>query len=809
MVSGSQLTYRTATTVLRSPRVAVVIPGYGDWRGWVRRAVTAISRHWGGGGYILVPVDSDGGIHPDVLDVAVRYDPDYIARLDEAADVWFELAPDGLRFPGTEGMSEAAYDDMLRASPVTPTWAESATRVLLERCSPLSYARETRKITVHRVSSTDVSPPAEFLSAPPRGYDRPIAALAASTRWEDDVSLFALARTGAPAPDDDDRPEPSSDDLLRWVISADPADAPEGLLWFPSTEYSVLAKDSKPWFEAASPNLVTVWSWHNQDAAAVVIGDTVDDFAMAYALDRMLGYALWLTPDAITKRFPESFELQLRLKTAWDRISPYESVPTFSTSLSETQVHALVGRLQNPVYVISEPSPEDVDERDYEAHLVVRRPMLQDGAFRTLALSDHLGEQIAVPAFEDDDGTVRLQTGMASLLPEGPTEMLPLNRHGSPQWIVDVSVENRPTPAGRGLPAKYVLADGANDMTTLIRSSNAGVSFLAATLGFVTSTQVLSSRLASPRINQLGMFSWVRAMAERKQMTVSLSTPGRFADLLSHRLGSRQKLIDLVSGPLHPFLVEFVPGGAKSSREAFPDESGMVLNSQHVILRFEALTRLTPQLSDTRRRELVDELLRTGLLRQGLALNCADCGTFDFVSIDDLSQRFECKTCGAMNDFAAPRWKSLSNEPTWHYDLHRAFTKLLAGNGDVPLLAAHHLSNNGWSYYDTGEVEFTTAAGKVEFEIDLIAHTRGQVIVVEAKSAGTLGTGRARHDTICKRFEAARLLNADRVLFATTAPEWSVEDRRVASRIAEYDYRGIELDFVAGLAPVLTGDAAG
>ncbi|MFE4950160.1 hypothetical protein ACFQ9V_08615 [Leifsonia sp. NPDC056665] len=800
-MTTEQLRYRTATTALRCPRVVVLVPGFGDWRGWMRLAIKAASAHWGGGGYIYIPVSSEGKIHPDLLMAAIAYDPDYIAILQEGVPAWRALAPDRLQLPPQVGLSDDEYHQMLEASPVRDDWARAASADLVAACTPLGYARKVPAGPPRHISSSTPLSPQPFLPAPPPGYDRPYAALVASANWPGDINLMALARTGTPETSDQ-RDQPVESTLLKWVISQAAGDAPEELLWFSSMTLSTPARNHNTWFGTASPNLNVMWAGIQGDQAAVIVGDTADDFALAVALDRMLGYALWLTEDIVQKHIVRSPDLQYSLQQTWEIISPFSAVPLWSTSLDDDHLSDVKTQMRvfsNSIHV------QDLSDADSDVvgDIIIRRPRMRMSGLRTLAMSDHLGEPLALPISEDDDGTLHVQTPVSSLLPEVHPDKMPLNSFGSPQWIVDVTVEGQITPTGRGLPSRWVVDDGDENATTVIRSSRAGVSFLAASLGVVSANQVLASRLASPRIRQLGMYSWVQAMAESSGVDARLSRPGRFANLVANRLGSRKRLVDLVASPMHPFLREFLPmRKGSSSAEVFPEDDGMLVNARQRILAYEALERLTPDVQPDLRRTWIDELLKARLLRQGLALNCEECALFNFISLDDIRQQFECKTCGALNEFAAARWKSITAEPRWFYDLHPALASLLADNGDVPLLAAHRLSAGARRYADTGEVEFRSLSDtSLNFEIDLIAHIDDQVVVLEAKTNGSLETGKSRHRLIMKRFRAAELLRADKVVFATTASEWTGDSEAIANKIARHSFPRIEVQFIAGLGP--------
>ena len=80
---------------------------------------------------------------------------------------------------------------------------------------------------------------------------------------------------------------------------------------------------------------------------------------------------------------------------------------------------------------------------------------------------------------------------------------------------------------------------------------------------------------------------------------------------------------------------------------AFPNDDGVVIDGRFRFLKFSAFERLGQPLGWKDLRKLIDELLQARLLRQGLLLDCEECGGLSFVSIDDVRQDLRCDRCGA------------------------------------------------------------------------------------------------------------------------------------------------------------------
>lgn len=63
---------------LRAPRLALLVPGWGDWHFMARNGIHAITQMWGGAGWLVVPVVS-ADVNPALLAALREYDPDYVA----------------------------------------------------------------------------------------------------------------------------------------------------------------------------------------------------------------------------------------------------------------------------------------------------------------------------------------------------------------------------------------------------------------------------------------------------------------------------------------------------------------------------------------------------------------------------------------------------------------------------------------------------------------------------------------------------------------------------------------------------------
>ncbi|MDR6905049.1 hypothetical protein J2X63_000735 [Agromyces sp. 3263] len=753
------LAYRTATTILRPPRVAVLFYGGTSWQAWARLALEAVSVRWGGGGYILVPYGEDGVVHPTIINTVRTYDPDELAILIHDVATWHRLSPDVVGPRPDE--DPCAWEARLAAAadePVADAWAKKATESLAAVVTPLAHSRLTPhplRISVggsnggdwhHRVDENSVIGTRSVVGA--------------TTEWDGDVALWALAKTGSPPHSEPTRPAPADEDLLDWLLDPSAGEAPEPLIWQHSRE-STSEIRADTWFEAASPTLTRISTGWNPVKRVLVLGDTAEDFALALALDRILGFAIWLSNDATSV-----MDAAPRLKLHLHGVLGFDASDVHVTTVSKTPADAQDAL--NSMTIRGQLLINDVEVTSGSSSLGVSKALPEFGSgLSTLAIADGVGASYVVPVFESPDGTVRLAAPFEAPLPPGPESGLPLDQNGQPAWVVDVQISPRSMPPGRQLPAAEIVASENLATATLLRNARDGITFRAASFGFVAGNSVLHSRLARPHLRQLGLYSWVQAMARRHNLNATYSKAGQYSELVARRLGGRVRLVELAAGGQQAAFSEFRSAASpKKSSDAFPCGDGVLLGLSPY-LTFAAFRRVLGSISDAPIRALLDELLRARLLRRGLVLGCEECGSPSFVSIDDLAQVYECSHCGARNDFIGAQWRRPMDEPVWHYDLHKAFRGLVDEHGMEVLRAAARVGGATDAALTTSEVVFTDADGKPMYEIDLIAFVNGQVTVGEVKSSGNMGSGAALRTAVKKRLDAAEILQADEVLFAT------------------------------------------
>jgi hypothetical protein len=768
-----EIGFLSASLCLRPPRVAIVFPSDHRWRDWAMTALAVASEYWGGGGFILVPFDpTTGTANIEFADVVRAYDPDHIVTLQISLPTWEDWYPGLLNWNGVTDTEERkrliANAHFMQADPA----ANKAREQVASWCSPMRVGRANADPTKRPMEVFQTiqhrKEPDLFAQGLPPAVPPTGARLAASRQWRSDLGLLAAMRVGVASAESEARPDPEPDDL-NWLTGGRD-DAPTSLIWNLDQIPTSSSVGLEPW-SFVDQGLTRVGRGWQADGVAVVIGDTGEDFALAVAYERILGAAIWLTPALLDDKPIFARNVQAAtgpMITELDR-NAYQMALT-STSVSKRYLDGLAKRLRWPSVLITvdgKPEPP-VAEQDT---VQVRRAIIKRGFF-DLLVDEHVGATLSLPVSKMADGTQIAQSGIETPVPS--KLLFPESSGWVPYWYVDVSLAGDSSPAGSDVPSSaLVVRDGPIPDVTA-RASKDGVSFNPRSMGFVSSGALFASRISRPRLRGLSVMAWAAAMAERDELGVRISFPGRQAELVSARLGSRQSLLNLVADGNLAMLRAFVRYEARPKPEQRDPE--VVVIGLDPYLSFEAINRLLPG-AESEAIDLVDRLIATRILRRGLILDCAECGRPSFVDVERLGQRFECPQCASMNDLVSRRWKEKRPEPRWFYDLYATFRELLEKHGDVVLLAASRLQRTHRGYADSPELEFfDLSTGKLVAEVDVVANVDREVVIVEAKANGRFKSKNVRIEQSAKLLRVARVLRADSIVLATTLDNWNQTD---------------------------------
>lgn len=752
-----------------------------------------------------MPYDAAGNISDRMLRAVACFDPDHILQLTPTLQEWERLAPGFLRFNDIDGQPLPPEDvaSMLSngGKHVHEDPAGDRARALLEAwCTPLwspgssrggaGEPRYQHRSTIQSDGTSGLVTSSSIVSESFSAY------VAVPRHWESDTALVLASLWGI-VEADEAREELDPHVMLRNVLRAPERRLVDGALWAGLPGSRAVSR-----FDVLDAGVAVFETGYLDHRGAVVIGDSVEDFAYAQACRVLQGFGLWL-PTAL---FADDVFLSATVPMIQDCHPVYgdeRRLPSYaSTSLDDEAVDRYLRRLDEAITgPFIAPAPRN--------HIA--RTQLPDlaGPRQVRAYPDDVDVPSTVAVDRDNDGTLTMTTPYVLPSPQSEGYF-----GGSlPAWLVDVWVDDSPAPQGRSVGPAAFVAPIRGWQESLVRSSRDGISVMAASFGFVLAGAVKHTRLARPTLVSPGMKAWAEAMAAEKSLTVRSSPPGNNAEIVARRLGGRELLIDLVNGPMHPALALFAETG-ESGNQRRSRLNAMTAQQRALQPRWigniayaslDAMRDATTLSSPEPVVELLDQLIHADLVRRGVITSCADCRRRSFIPVDRLGRSYECPRCGAGNALTSTRWES-GVEPTWYFDLHTAIRQVMSERGDVPLLAAQHLKASARRYADVGELEFLRDGSPIA-EIDLIAHVDGQVVVVEAKASGNLSEQKASTTakrTAAKIADVARTVRADRVVLATTKDTWKASDLPLLQEALNHrfgPYPAPRVDALTGLAP--------
>ncbi|MDV6297425.1 hypothetical protein OCS65_28625 (plasmid) [Rhodococcus aetherivorans] len=789
MSANEHIEYATVTTGLRAPRVAVVFPAQANWDYFARAAMYAASNTWGGAGFVLVPA-TDGNVDPHVRDAVVAYDPDYVVSysytvgdLDKLTPGTIEKMLDEQNIDDQESRSRLRDD--LRSMNVDDDVLARTRDAVVEASSSYRMDNSSEPGDDYRWHERELS-----LSAPvPTGPGSHLGALtpiekirrpadptpvSVSPTLTGDIGVAAVMRLGllsAPTAEGQTLDQTQRSAVQRWLLGVPtrfPSATPQAVL---DPDYGTARGLPSVW-DATTLGLASVTSVSSRrNRKLCVIGSTANDFALAMIWDRLYGNGLWI-PDSWIGGEDRAHILQLLR----DTLTPFyarEERAWAVTSVSH-DIDA-VAKVRDDVigspstFMVSDPKTADaandlpVIGLDDDLHFPDRGKL-------HFGIDEQFSSTTTMPVLRDPDGSTTLAA----------TPALPIVQHEllrtvpDLSWQVDIDVPDTPIPPSRHVPAHVILHPDESPHNTWMRVGRAGLSYEALAYGFVPAGASADYRLVKPRVRRPSMQAWATARASLTGRTVATSAAGRHGDVLQTMFGSRNRLIEAISGDLLPVFRSFIPQ-FKTTREQFPEDEGCLVRGTVAYLNFSGVVSISG-LPIEEARAQCDELLTERILSRGLLLNCSACGNLDFVVIDRLRQVNECLRCGHPNDLSLSRWKMPTGEPQWFYDLHPVATALMAQNGDVPILLAAHLratASQSNRYADCAELEVSDSTGNKLAEADLLALVDDRVVVAEAKSTDQLDKGSNQRKAAKKRVLLAETFGAEEIVLATTRDGWT------------------------------------
>lgn len=775
--------YATLRMGLRPPRAAVVFDGGDQWHFWARVALFACTNVWGGEGFILVP-HRDGSVHPDLLAAVRRYDPDYVLTLQRTLNLVEHASPGTVVIHEEGRVTEGERRlELLAIHGVEFTYRaedESARAQLVRVCSPhlrrdhstgewqddMQYL--TANGATHRLTSSgDIPgvPNGTLLGAPPD--------------WGGSLGVLVASRCGAI-----EEPRLGATPILEnstlrslayWLTHPTGNGVPPEELVRPVNP-GFDASDIEPAFSRTTLGLIPVTRGIARERRVLVtVGDTANDFALAYAYQRMFGRGVWLPVTSEHSSGTEHLVAATR-NVISEQIFSGNGITIFSTLQHDSDVTSTIASLHEPIgkLILENQTTKNQNAENIELNTI---HWTREG-ITFLVVDNQFNQDYAVPVIYNEDDDIEMVTTCPAPAIHHPT----LATQDGLHWQVEIELHEALIPHGRQLDGVSLLPEGADPYLTWLRSGRDGIVFESERWNFIAAGTPRISRLARPRLRIPGLATWADLLAKQTSRRMAFSAAGRRVEVMKRLWGDRTKLAADIAGDMLLVLRAF-RSIAKRADLHIEDDEGVFLATGagdalwEAYLNFPGMLRQIGVDQDdeeavVRFRSEVDRLLEAEVLRRGLILDCAHCRKVAFIAIDIVAQQNRCPRCSAQNSLSRERWRRPHGEPRWFYDMNPIVREHLTQDGEIPLLLSHYLRNKSRSYTDVAELELLGNDNSRLAEVDLIALSDHELITAEAKRVGSLGQGRILRAAVTKRIMIADQLEADQIVLATTDQTW-------------------------------------
>lgn len=738
-MSNPEISYEAVSVRLRAARVAVVIPALKNWTIPAYVALKQCAATWGGAGFLLVP-HRDGEVDGLFLRLAAAYDPDHIVSVSLSPADLDRLLPGQYQFTGEKGRPLGREDlESLGASisnhlPLSQH-DERAIQAVARSCAPFRDPNRDDgspdiDLVIRRL------PLVEPDSKGPFRYHRDLVpatdtppTYSTTNDAADTARLWLLSVLGMEL---DDLPAATSD--LAMLMTEQLRTSPEyrgmGPAW------------------SASMQGLTQLTRFRQSFHWLVVGDTVEDFALHHALSRMDLSSMWLPrrwldPSNEPSKVARATVTRLRSSSFQEEVR----LTSFSVPLSEE----LQSELSSLQYVLT-------DRREDWMTPVETSKLPKEVDRRFLALEGNFDRELIIPVVPTTAGDRLLLNRLPPLLPEPAG----VSESPSTSWVTDIEIHGHNLPPGRSLTPKDLQAEG-DPWLERVRLGRDGISVMSQSWGLVLAGSTPRQSVARPRLRIPSLLTEVTSDGRQAGYEVAISDAGFRAKLACALWVSRRSMADDLYKNISYFRTFL--SSKRTTTERYPDDDGCVLTNDgpEGFPTFQALCRALPTLDSSDVRELVDKHIEQGILHRGLIVKCPECTKGQFTTPQAADFSSDCRRCGVRIPLIRETWRQPEDEPRWYYSLNPRVRQLLKENGDVPLLAEAYMTQKvNRELHGVPELDLKREKGTT-IEIDILAATHESVLVGEAKSSPASKDLKKKTSGL---LDAAGILSANEVVLA-------------------------------------------
>ncbi len=511
----------------------------------------------------------------------------------------------------------------------------------------------------------------------------------------------------------------------------------------------------------------------------LVVGDRYTDFALGFALERLTGFASWVSARLVMGEGELFDDVRHELVRVLDRCRDRSNEPVYvvSTSLEMAALEAAVEKIRAARYG-SPMGGEFIFAKTYEdtEHGWPRR------------LYDERSEDVRYDTFVAGAMAGTLATPLPSVTGTDPEHVT---------WQVDVLVDGVHVPV-RSVLSDLVVAPDDRERDR-VRSGAEGVSYHSHSFDvFVFANTPLDQRLARPRLRAPTADDIFGALLANAGLHGVRSNAGRFTEQSLARFGGLDAMLFALRSPIGGAVL----GAYRSTAKSGVEPGDWLAPLRRRFLSLDDMAKVTGLEGEEHVADLcafVDDFVSRKILRRGLALICPVCHYCGWFRLSDLGDDVACQRCRSRWPITHATWHKPADEPKWQYELDEIVFQAVYQNAAGPVLTLDRLrQGTRGDFLFAHEMDVSKDAELVA-EVDLWAIVQGHIVIGEAKTTDVLDDA-GRDETVAKRlFHIADAISADELVFATTMPVWRERSRAAIARQQE-KRPGIHVRILEGVA---------
>lgn len=457
----------------------------------------------------------------------------------------------------------------------------------------------------------------------------------------------------------------------------------------------------------------TIETYVSDDPILLVVGDTVDDFCSYYSLSKIHDYVFWIPEVKQSTKLGEEEEFDCR--TILSRAVIQSIVELMYRGRSRKTLHisslsltndALEGtrKLINTLSFINQGFGQRVIIDSYPSSK-------GKSFFRLIEQNNYTSQYTEV--FRNNRAVGRVPTPK----PKNFSEVIPYEH----RWITEIFIERYMPPQLHFLGKKII------DLHIEARVTKTGICYACPGIAYTGGD--IDVTLVRPQINivePLEIFQ--EYFLDAGYSDVRLSDKGSYTHTTIEKFGSLEDLEIILRDKKNQEVLSLF----KSQSTKQDNHGGEVIAANNrAYVNFQAIENIIG--SQTHSVNLVDLLIRKGILFRGTMLYCSRCRNTDWYSLDELNQTFICRRCNHQQILQQKNWKD-GREPIWFYKMDELVYQGIINNMILPLLTIAFLNKQAKkSFLYVPELLLRQNPSKPDREVDICCIVDGKIVIGECK----------------------------------------------------------------------------